>query len=87
MPDFQQSVDGSQYSEIQLLKQSVNTLIAEVRELRTDIRKDLQDHETRIRTLESEQSKMSARLNTYGILQTGYTTVAGIIAALFGRGQ
>ena len=60
------------------------TLRGEMREGMARIEKQLEDHESRLRKVESNQTELSARVTMSQILQTTFATIVASIAAVVG---
>jgi uncharacterized coiled-coil protein SlyX len=75
--------------EIALLNQTITqlnvTLVgmnSDIKDLRADIRKTLDDHDIRIRKVETDQIKLSERLTLWQVGQAIFTTSIGSLASL-----
>lgn len=84
MADFQQAVDANQSSEMRMIAARLDTIQRDLTELKTDMRAQMADHEQRIRVLERGYERLDSRVNTFGMLQAAYATVAATIASVIG---
>ena len=65
-------------------KEHSERLRDEIRSALDDIKKDISDHETRLRNLEKNTTEISTRLAVSQIIQTTFATVASAVAAIIG---
>lgn len=86
----------TQATQIALLIQKVDTLTdsnrddfngirAQISTLEANLRKPLDDHETRLRLVESQLGKLQERLTTWQIFQVVFTSAAAGVSAFFKR--
>ena len=81
---YQQAVDSSQTSEMRLVVARLDVIARDVGELKSDIKAQMADHESRLRLLETKVERIDSRVNMFSMLQAAYATIIAGIAGFIG---
>ena len=65
-------------------KEYAERLRGEIKADIEELKKNIGDHETRLRSLETSNTNLTARLAMSQIIQTTFTTIASAVAAVIG---
>lgn len=68
-----------------LINQKVDTVIGQLTYYTTELRKLIDDHESRLRTIETGLTEVKGRVTTWQFLQGGFTSIVGFVATVLGR--
>lgn len=75
----------SQAIQIALMAQEIRTLTNAINDMSNRLQRVTDDHEDRLRLVESQLGKLQERLTTWQIFQVVFTSAVGGVAAFFKR--
>lgn len=85
MADEDKNAQQAQTIQIALMAQDIRTLTLAVNEMSNRIQRITDDHEDRIREIESQVATLKERLTVWQIFQVVFTSAVGGVAAFFKR--